>query len=200
MNAPTKLNLEPIRIGTGTVQVHDIFDPLPDFMREANVIYTDPPWNLSNLNNFARKAGRERFPSFELFYHRLFACIAEIRPSEAFVEVGKQHLRDFSRQMNRLYPEVTVYNNFYYRVNPSHIVHGSVKPEKYPLEGLDDDDAVRWVCQHVEYDCIGDLCMGQGITGWCANSSGRKFVGTELNQGRLQVLIRRITEGKFNVR
>ena len=45
------------------LKVHDIFDPLPEFMRQADLIFVDPPWNLGNLNTFYTKAERNDYQS-----------------------------------------------------------------------------------------------------------------------------------------
>lgn len=53
---------------------------------QADVIFTDPPWNLGNLNTFYMKAQKqERHKSFERFYLRLFECIADINPRSCYV-------------------------------------------------------------------------------------------------------------------
>jgi len=177
------------------VKVHDIFNPLPDFMKQADVIFTDPPWNLGNLNTFYMKAQKqERHNSFEGFYRRLFECIAIINPRACYVEIGKMYLSEFIQEMKKLYRYVTFYNSNYYhkKENICYIVHGSNKRKKLPLDYMDEEDAIEWVCENEEYDCIGDLCMGRGLVGVNAYKNGRKFVGTELNHKRLAVLLERI--------
>lgn len=61
-----------------------------------------------------------------------------------------------------------------------------------PLDYTDEEDAIAWVCENEEYDCIGDLCMGRGLIGVNAYKNGKRFVGTELNHKRLAVLLERI--------
>lgn len=45
-----------IEIGTGKIKVHDIFYPLPNFMKQADFIFSDPPCSLININTFYTKA------------------------------------------------------------------------------------------------------------------------------------------------
>lgn len=177
------------------IKVHDIFDPLPEFMKEADLIFVDPPWNLGNLNSFYTKADRDDYKdSFIPFYKRLFECIAEINPRTCYVEIGKEHLADFIIEMRKLYKYVTFYNSTYYHNKDKlcYIVRGSNKFNKPKLDGMDEEDIIAWVCENEEYDVIGDLCIGRGLVAVEAYKNGKKFVGTELNHKRLSVLIERV--------
>lgn len=185
------------------LKAHNIFDPLPEFMLAADLVFVDPPWNLGNLNTFYTKAGRDdRQVSFEVFYKRLFQCIAEIAPRVCYVEVGKEYLPEFVQEMRMLYRHVTFYNSTYYRrkKNMCYVIRGGPKRVKLPLDYMDEADIIAWVCEHEEYICIGDLCIGQGLVGLGAHRSGRKFVGTELNHKRLSVLIERLAKAGLEYR
>lgn len=177
------------------LKVHNIFEPLPDFMLEADLIFVDPPWNLGNLNSFYTKADRSDYQkSFETFYRRLFECIAEIAPKTCYVEVGKEYLSEFIQEMKRLYRHVTFYNSSYYhkKENICYVIRGSAKRQKLPLDYMDEEDIIEWICKHEDYNCIGDLCMGRGLVGLHAHKNGKRFVGTELNHKRLAVLLERL--------
>jgi hypothetical protein len=179
------------------VKVHNIFDPLPAFMREADLIFVDPPWNLGNLNTFYTKAGRDdKQDSFERFYKRLFECIAEITPKTCYVEVGKEYLSEFIQEMKRLYPAVTFYNSTYYHGKDKlcYIIRGTAKRAKLPLDYMDEEDIIAWICVNENYTCIGDLCMGRGLVGVNAFKAGKQFVGTELNHKRLAVMLERLSQ------
>ncbi|HZK18933.1 MAG TPA: hypothetical protein VFD15_06420 [Clostridia bacterium] len=192
-------------IGTGGIlfrdgsrlQVHDIFDPLPEFMKEADLLFIDPPWNLGNLNTFYTKAGiKERVVSFRNFYLRLFECIKTISPNVCYVEVGKQSLAEFITEMKKLYRHVTFYNSTYYH-NKSricYVVRGSKKRKTLPLDYMDEEDIIAWVCENEEYSTIGDLCMGRGLVAIHAYKNGKRFVGTELNHRRLSVAVEKVRE------
>src|SRR5690554_3789675 len=166
------------------IKVHDIFDPLPGFMKEADLIFVDPPWNLGNLNSFYTKADRTDYQKcFEVFYRRLFECIAEINPSVCYVEIGKEYLAEFIFEMKKQYKQVTFYNSTYYhsRDKLCYVVRGSTKRRKLPLDYMDEEDIIAWICEHESYECIGDLCIGRGLVGIYAHKNGKRFVGTELN-------------------
>ena len=179
------------------LQVHNIFNPLPDFMRQADLIFVDPPWNLSNINTFYTKADmQERVESFESFYQRLFECIAEINPKTCYVEIGKQYLADFIVEMRKIYKYVTFYNNTYYHNKNKlcYIVRGSNKSKKPSLDGLDEEKVIEWVCANEEYDVVADLCMGRGLVAVNAKKNNKIFVGTEMNKKRLAVTIEKIVK------
>jgi hypothetical protein len=189
---------ETIRFNDGSmVKVHDIFYRLPDFMSQADLVFVDPPWNRGNLNSFYTKAGRTDYQSsFALFYRRLFECIAEISPKTCYVEVGKEYLAEFILEMKRRYKAVTFYNSTYYhhREKLCYVVRGSSKRKKLPLDYMDEEDIIAWVCANEDYDCIGDLCMGRGLVGIHAHANGKRFVGTELNHKRLSVLLETLSK------
>lgn len=178
------------------VQHHDIFDPMPQFMASADMVFVDPPWNMGNLSAFYTKAGREDYRQFQDFYRRLFACIGEIAPKICYVEVGKEFLGEFLMEMKRLYRQVTFYNSTYYHraENICYVIRGSAKRRRLPLEGIDEENIIAWICANEEFQCIGDLCMGRGLVGRYAHTNSRRFVGTELNHKRLAVLVEKLSE------
>jgi len=177
------------------LKVHNIFNPLPEFMQDADFVFVDPPWNRGNLNSFYTKAGRNDYQiDFANFYLRLFECIAEINPKTCYIEVGKEYLGEFLLETKKLFRHVTFYNSSYYhkKENMCYVIRGSVKRKKLPLDYMDEEDIIAWVCEHEDYDCIGDLCMGQGLVGLHAAKNGKRFVGTELNHKRLSVLLEKL--------
>lgn len=181
--------------GGSILKVHDIFDPLPEFMKKADLIFSDPPWNLGNLNTFYTKAERQdKQKSFERFYKRLFECIAEINPKTCYVEVGKEYLAEFILEMKRLYPAVTFYNSNYYhdKNKVCYVIRGSNKRKKLPLDYMDEENIIEWICANEDYNCIGDLCMGCGLVALNAHINNKRFVGTEINHKRLSVTVERI--------
>ena len=191
----------PINTGTAVfpggskLKCHDIFNPLPDFMKQADILFVDSPWNKGNLRSFYTKAETEPPETdYTVFYKRLFACIKEIAPKTAYCEIGKEFLADFIIEMRELYKYVTFYNTTYYhnKSNLCYIVCGSEKRKKLIFDGMDEEDVIQWICQNEEYNCIADLCMGRGLVALNSYKSGKKFVGTELNHKRLSVAIERI--------
>ena len=71
------------------VAINDIFDGLPAFMKEADLVFIDPPWNLGNANAFVTKAGRTDYKDdFVRFYKKVFERLSEINPETAYIEIG----------------------------------------------------------------------------------------------------------------
>lgn len=179
------------------LKAHNIYDPLPGFMFEADCIFVDPPWNVGNLNSFYTKADRDDYhKEFEPFYQRLFACLQGIQPKTCYIEVGKEYLAEFIIEMKKQFRQVTFYNSTYYHrpENFCYVIRGSSKRRKLPLDNVDQKEIVKWICQNEEFSCIGDLCMGRGLLALSAHDAGRKFVGTELNHKRLSVTLERLVE------
>lgn len=186
------------------VKVHNIFDPLPNIMINADLLFIDPPWNLGNLNSFYTKADRaDHQKCFENFYNRLFACIREIQPKICYVEVGKEYLAEFIIKLKEQYNHVTFYNSTYYKKkdNFCYVIRACNKNKKLPLNNLDEEDIIKWVCENEDFNFIGDLCMGRGLVGRYAYENKKKFVGTELNHKRLSVLLEKIVDlgGKYEI-
>ncbi len=178
------------------LMVNNIFSPLPDFMRQADLLFVDPPWNKGNMTSFYTKA--DMMPpaeTYEDFYARLFACIKGISPEVCYLEIGKEHLADFVVEMRKLYKKVTFYNSSYYhkRDNRCYVVRGWKRGKPPRLDDMDEEDIIEWVCQHETYQCIGDLCMGRGLVAVNAYKSGKQFVGAELNHKRLSVALKTLS-------
>lgn len=179
------------------VEVYDIFNPLPSFMKRADTLFIDSPYNQSLLSNFVNRSevelSNKNNRSFHSFTIRLFECIDEISPDTLFVEMGKEYLSWYLEECKKRFKHVTFYNSTYYHKNQNkcYVIHATnKKPKRYPgLEDMDEEDIIKWVCQNHQYECIGDLCMGTGLIGKHAFLSGRTFVGTELNPKRLAVLV-----------
>lgn len=182
------------------VQVCDWTIEMPDFMRLADTIFVDPPWNIGNVRTFYTKAEKDR-PVFEFdaFSAHLWRRIDDIRPQTLFVEMGKEFLADYIAESRSRYKYVTFYNSMYYerKQNKCYVIHATnhFKTRRYAdLEDMDEAKIIEWIAANHQYDCIGDLCMGQGLVGKRAYDNGRTFVGTELNYKRLAVLVEYITD------
>lgn len=177
------------------VSVCDWIKELPVFMKEADTIFVDPPWNIGNVNTFYTKADKEHVEiNFISFSEILFKRIEQINPKYLFIEMGKEYLSWYIEECKKLYKYVTFYNSTYYnkKENKCYIIHATniFKKRRYKeVEDLDEEKIIQWICENHDYTCIGDLCMGTGLVGKYAYLNKKKFVGTELNKKRLALLI-----------
>lgn len=202
-----KYPIEPGQIWTdektgSSLAVHDIFNQLPDFMRLADVLYCDPPWNLGNVNSFATKNGSDKYlDDFSAFYNQLFYQIVKVQPSVCFIEIGKQHLSVFQEKMFELFPSVQAWQVTYYRKNISYLIRGGITPTNFDYTGMDDSQTPFLAIANDNPYCIADLCTGRGLTAISAFKQGKRFVGTELNKRRMAVTIDKLTAlgAKFKI-
>lgn len=191
-----------IHIGTGIVRVHDIFNPLPEFMKNADVLFCDPPYNQSCLKSYYTKAGLEKKPdSFESFFFRLFECIEEISPRLIFLEVGCKQSEMYEFFLKNRYKTVVKMDSYYYGNRSNKCVILCASNDEIPscilsMPFMDEEKVIEYICKNVEYSCIADPCMGKGLVAYYSNKYGKKFVGTELNPKRLAVCVERVTTGE----
>lgn len=138
--------------------------------------------------------------SYEEFYEILFKRIGEIEAKLCFLEIGKEYLADFIKEMKKLYKHVTFYNSTYYNngKNFCYIVQGSEKRLNLKLDGMDEEKIIEFICKNIQYECIGDMCMGRGLVGFNSYLNNKNFVGIELNHKRLSVLLENISKLKYS--
>lgn len=189
-----------INVGTGILKVHDIFDEIPDFMRNADVLFSDPPCSFGNLKSFYTKAElQERTEQYFAFQKRFFAVIDEISPRLVFVEVFKANKDAFIAELGVRYKHIKVFDSMYYRKpqNKCWIIMASndALPD-IDLNGIDEEYAIERICEQIPFKCIADPCMGKGLVAFYANKYGKNFVGTELNEKRLAVCVERVATGQ----
>jgi hypothetical protein len=174
------------------VAVHDIFQPLPDFMFQTDLLFVDPPWNQGNLTAFYTKADRTDYQTFGAFTEVFFQRIRELNPQTVYIEIGNQFVEDWFQRLD--YPvkqrwPVTYYNKF-----PTNIIRGGYAPIDHDFTGTDEAKAIAVIAQLETYCVMGDLCMGQGLVGLAAYAAGKPFVGTELNPRRLANLLKKLSK------
>lgn len=192
-----------IKIGTGVVKAHDIFESLPQFMKNADVVFSDPPCSRGNLTSFYTKAEKKNTHDYTEFYERFFEVLQEINPKLVFIEVFKSNFDIFSRRLENLYQNVSTFESMYYNQPKNKcwiLVASDEEVPDYPFNGIDEQKVIELICKNVDFNCIADPCMGKGLVGFYANRYGKKFVGTELNPKRLAVLLERINTGKLIMR
>ena len=178
--------------GNGRLAVHDIFEPLPIFMMNADFLFIDPPWNRGATRAFYTKAGLDpmQIESFGQFETRLFQCIEQIDPDLVYIEIGFQRVDKWYEWLQSVYPFTQRWDVVYYRKHPCHIIRGSKHGlVDFDYTGMDEEKVIYKSAELEAYSCMGDLCMGLGLVGLAAYQAGKPFVGTELNKRRLANLL-----------
>jgi len=176
------------------VAVHNIFNPLPRFMHEADLLFIDPPWNQGNLTSFYTKAGRDDYQEWRDFTAVLFQRINEVNPSICYIEIGNQFVDEWHGRLAGMFECVQRWPVVYYRKHPTNIIRGGFAPIGHDFTGMDEAKAIDLIGQIESYAVMGDLCMGQGLVGLSAWAAGRPFVGTELNKRRLANLLQKLAK------
>jgi hypothetical protein len=176
------------------LKVCDLTKEMPDFMLQADTLFIDPPCSLGNLKTFHTKADRKLEYTFDAFTKALFERIEQINPKHLFIEVFKSNKDAFLEIVKAKYKSVSVYESFYYnkKQNKCFILHATNETENQyyeALQNIDEEKAIKWICENHKFDCIGDLCMGRGLVGKYAYLNKKSFAGTELNPKRLAVLV-----------
>jgi hypothetical protein len=183
------------------VQVQDLILNMPKFMREADVLFCDPPCSQGNLTSFYTKADQINTQSFTIFYNHLFKRIDEIKPKHLFIEVFKSNKEIFIEECKKRFTYHHIYNSYYYNKpsNKCWVLQYSNHPIPFinEINNIDEEKIIKWICANFNYNCIGDLCMGKGLVGKYAFLSNKKFVGIELNKKRLALLVDFIKNYKY---
>jgi len=174
--------------------VVDIFHSMPGYMHEADMVYTDTPWNTGNINTFYTKAGLEERHTFEELVQVLLSYLSYTNPRVCYLEIGRQNAHHYRGLLRLLYPIVQEWPITYYRKNPMLLLRGGEEPQHYDFTGDDDGVTPGLAMQVEEWTCVADPCMGRGLTACSAFALGKSFVGTELNKRRLAVTIDRVAK------
>lgn len=176
--------------------VQDLRDGLPVFMTNVDMIYCDPPWSKGNVNAFVTKAGLDRYvQDYRDFMSVFFRRIREINPLVCYLEIGKQHLSDFERNIQTLFPAVQIWPILYYYKRRCFLVRGGAWTIDVDFTDMDDGKTPT-VAIAAESKCqtIADICTGRGLTMLAAHKLKRTFYGSELNPWRLAVAIERVAK------
>lgn len=187
-----------LHIGTGIVKVHDIFKPIPDFMKQADFVISDPPYNSSALSGFYTKAGiAEKPKSFDALVERFFEVIDEISPKMICLEVGEPQTEVFLEYVKQRFSENIIMESYYYgnKRNVCNMIFASnigIPECVKHVPFFDEEKFIKYLCENVDFECVADPFMGLGLVAYYANKNGKKFVGTELNKYRLAVCVERV--------
>ena len=187
------------------LQIADITIGIPSFMRQADCVFIDPAGSKGVLKSYYTKAEKEcPVQSFDEFVTHIYRSIKEISPTRIFVECFMRNREQLHAMVSSLFPCVEVYDATYYhkKENRAWIIQGTLTPEKYEFDGMDEWDIVFKLCKEVPFTSIADFFMGQGLVAEAAFDAGKTFFGSDMNRNRLAVAISRVAKrgGVWNVK
>jgi hypothetical protein len=175
------------------LKVCDLMKEMPDFMKEADVLFIDPPCSQGNLTTFYTKADSSEWNEFSKFYKFLFQRIDQINPKHLYLEIFASNYDIYLNECKKRFENIVIYNSYYYKnkKNKCWIFHCSNLPIKFNenINNIDEEKVIKYICEEADYNCIGDLCMGTGLVAKYAFLSNKKFVGIELNKKRLAIIV-----------
>lgn len=180
------------------LEVNDITHKLPIFMMDADMIYTDSPWSLGNVNMFNSKSGREYMNHFSEFYNPLLKHIKAINPKVCYLEIGKQELDTFFSLLSVVFEHVQSWKITYYGNKECYLLRGGINPVDFNYTGFDDKETPYSAIYLEKPICVADFCTGRGLTALAANKFDVRFVGTELNKRKLAVCIDKCNKKGMN--
>jgi hypothetical protein len=176
--------------GNSKVSIGDLTKDVHTYMLNADMIYSDPPWTIGNVNMFNSKAGREYINKFDEFTIPLFKAIALIKAKVCYIEVGKESLELYTNNLHRQYKYIQTWTITYYKTKECYLIRGSNEGfTDKSFEGLDDEKTPEIAIKNEHPKIVADFCTGRGLTGIAANNNGVDFVGIELNKRKLAVFI-----------
>lgn len=176
-----------------TMATNDIFGEVPEYMKQADCIFIDPPCSKSNLSTFYTKADKEQQGEYALFEKRIWHYIDTIAPKRLFCECFYANHKRIEEEARKRFPFVKVYEVTYYNKYKCWIVQGTQEKEEYDFEGKDELFIIEnLLSKDVPLECICDFCMGRGGVAVGAYKAGKRFVGGEMNENRLAVGIAKV--------
>ena len=111
------IELPPINSFTGKtslVKVHNWLKSFPEFMTEADVIFSDPPWTLANVSFYFNKINEKAGVPYEQFAEKFLETVYRINPRLLLIAMGKEYLSFYLDNIKKQYKYVTFYNSTYY--------------------------------------------------------------------------------------
>jgi hypothetical protein len=171
------------------ISVFDITQGIPDYMHYADMIYSDTPWSLQNVNMFNKKANRAYMQNFSQFYNPLFKHIRKMHPAICYLEIGKQNLELFKKLLGDCYNCIQIWQITYYKKYPCYLLRGAFNLIDFDFTGMDDAKTPELAINIESPRYVCDFCTGRGLTGLASIQNGCCFLGTELNQRKLAIFI-----------
>lgn len=171
---------------------YDLYNELPSFMQEADLLVINPPWNTLNLRNFYKRVGFSVDTNIKNFLIQLLCQILKINPKVFYLQMGRQNVDFLVKKLETEFSNIQIWDTVYLRRNPCFLIRVGGHQKKIDFTGVDEQDVPKAVMAIEQFDCVGDLCIGAGSTGIAAYEAGKRFVGIDINQSSLDCLKKEI--------
>lgn len=177
-----------IESGTGKIKNHDILGEFPDFMREADIIFSRPPCDLAKTNRQYMYTYKEhKIKIYDTYIDKFFEYIDKINPRFAYIVAFPSNREKLIAECRKNFKFVDIDEaHYYHNIRNRCWVIRCGRDEDAPGPDIDTEQGdvsyLRWVCKNVEFECIGDICIGQGLVAYYANKTNKKFCVLGLNK------------------
>lgn len=161
------------------------------------LIYTDPPWNQSNVSSFRTKAGLSRTEDSYLDLYKMIGLLAQRYRVPVFAEGGTRQVKAVQSVLpgaHRATAPIT-----YYRKHPAVLHYAGDEPISSYLQGRlnskDDDHTpgiVLGLTHQGHFGVVLDPCAGRGLTARTAEKTGWTSITNELSPWRMSVAMHRL--------
>lgn len=172
-----------------------IFEQALARVRTPTLLYSDPPWNQSNVNGFRTKAGLEAAEHTYLDLYQAIISFGSRYSIPMWIEGGN---RERSKVLDLLPgPVKTAYSIMYYRTHPCSLLYSGMETSRVPgdlLKGKEDDYTPGIVMEHYPQGVVIDPCAGQGLTAIEAQRHGWSSATNELHPQRMSCALYRMRE------
>lgn len=176
------------------VAVADLFEGVPSFMGNAEMVYSDTPWTTGNLKTFYTKAEKACRHTFDEFAEKVFQHIGWIRPKVCYLEIGRENVGIYERKLRNIYAVVQSWDIVYYRKHPMKLLRGGAALQAFDFTGMDDEKTPWAAIANETVKSVADFCLGRGGTLVAAFKHGIPCYGSELNPRRLAVAIEKVVK------
>jgi len=178
------------------VSIKDIFEEPPTYLKEADMVYIDPPWNTGNINSFYTKAGIHIKRKYDDFLIRVLHYLKFIQPKVIYTEIGKQNVDKVKNALKETFPGKVIqsWRITYYKKRPMYLVRVGDTEQIFDFTGYDDEETPNLAMKNENFNCVADFCLGRGLILETAYKLKKKCVGSELNDRRISVAIEKVNK------
>jgi hypothetical protein len=170
-----------------------------------SLLYSDPPWGAGNARTFRTKAGLRDGPVDFTILAQHIAALCRLA-AHYIIEMGGryyQHVQTILQDVTER-PVHAYRGGWGPRAKPGAVARGEARYSSMRYLTSTELDVLDGTCDHYTPalsinaltqpgDWIADCCTGRGLTPRSAISSGRRFVGSELNPRRVAITLQKLS-------